>query len=152
MSSWFIRRANVGAGGSSPTPPSPTEVDLTSLFTWTNGGYSSSGGNVSASAAKRSNTIDVSAYQGKTMVITWMAYVTASDNAPSWYGLFFYDSDDVVISNVRVPKAIDVEPASGYSIDDYEVVIPSNAVGFKTIYFRSSVSFPISAFSCKVML
>lgn len=152
MSSWFIRRANVGAGGSSPTPPTPTEVDLTSLFTWTNGGWGSSGGTVNASAAKRSNTIDISAYQGKTMVITWMAYATSSGNAPSWYGLFFYDAEDAVISNERVPKAVNVEPATGYSIDDYELTIPSNAVGFKTMYFRNSVSFTISTFSCKVLV
>lgn len=150
MSSILIRRANVVEG--SPYPPTPVEVDLTNLFTWEAGTYNSNGGNSSSSVFKRSSTIDISAYAGKTMKITWCAYNSSTGGQTTYYGLFFYDSNNTKISGVRVPKATGYGSSTGYSIDDYEIEIPSNAAGFKTTYFADSVSFTISPFSCKVIL
>lgn len=59
MSSWFIRRANIVPRGSS-TPPALTETDITTLFTWSNGAYNSTGGN--ASTSERQDGMDTDNY------------------------------------------------------------------------------------------
>ena len=150
MSSILIRRANMVGG--SPVPPQPVEVDLTSLFTWSSGADNGQGGNPSSSVFKRSSTIDVSTYAGKTMKVTWCAYNSSSGAQVSYNGLFFYDSNGTKISSVRVPKAEGYPNGTGYSMDDHEIEIPSNAVDFKTMYFADTVSFTISTFSCKIVL
>ena len=146
MSSILIRRANMVSG----SPPQPSGVDLTSLFTWTDGAFNSSGGTASNSFMRRSNSIDISPYAGWTMKVTWMDYKTTTGGRSTGYGLFFYDADNNILYNERVPLATTGENGTGHSIDNYEITIPSNAVGFKTLDFRTSVTFPHSTFSCKV--
>lgn len=138
--------------GEYPPTPQPTEVDLTSLFTWTAGSFTQKGNLFTNGILRRSNEIDISAYAGKTMKVTWIAYKSSTGGQSSGYGLFLYDSNGNILHSARVPLAENVEDGVGYSIDDYELAIPSNAVMFKTTDFRTTMTFPHSTFSCKIVL
>jgi hypothetical protein len=110
----------------------PFEVDLTGLFTFTSGTYAIGGGATSSASFKKSNTIDVSDYVGKTMNVSFCSYKSSAGERPGYYGLFFYDADNQVISNQQVYLGTDGN-GSGRSVD-MNIIIPDNAVGFKTTY------------------
>lgn len=81
-------------------------TDITNIITaWTSGAYSANNGNtLSSSVFKRSSAkIDVSAYVGKEMRVTFCSYTTGS-LAESLYGIAFYNSSSTFISGLKFPK------------------------------------------------
>lgn len=83
-----------------------TWTDITNIVTgWEAGAYASTNGTQqSSSVFKRSTTkVDVTAYAGKFIRFTMVAY-TSSSLQDTKFGIAFYDSSNTFISAIAFPK------------------------------------------------